>query len=134
MTITRTTDPGTGPVNEQASSRIFRLEQLFTSYAHSDISLSTLAGALHISSRHLARVIRAQYGCTYREKILLLRMEEAAHLLRTTDLPPEEVAVRVGYRTRRSFEAAFVRVWGRTPEESRSGAPAGEDIAQAHAP
>ncbi len=122
------------PLSDSNISRIFRLEQLFTSYAHSDISLSALAGALHISSRHLARVIRAQYGCTYREKILLLRMEEAAHLLRTTDLPPEEVAVRVGYRTRRSFEAAFVRVWGRTPEESRSGAPAGEDIAQAHAP
>ena len=106
-------------LSDSGMSRIYKLEQLMDRYYTESIPLKTLAGALHLSTRQLSRVIRRQYGCTYREKIGALRMQTAAHLLLSSDLSEQEIALQVGYQTFRTFETRFIRSFGTAPAEYR---------------
>ena len=47
------------------------------------------------------------------------RIEKAAHLLRTTDLPLKQVAVVCGYSSLQFFHRAFRAATGNTPGEYR---------------
>ena len=107
-------------LSDSGMSRIYKLEQLMDSYYTANIPLKTLSQALHISTRQLSRVIRQQYGCTYREKIGALRMQAAAHLLLASDLTERQVALQVGYQSRRIFENHFFRRFGMTSAEYRA--------------
>ncbi len=107
-------------LSDSSMSRIYKLEQLMDSYYTANIPLKKLSQALHISTRQLSRVIRQQYGCTYREKIGALRMQAAAHLLLVSELTERQIAVHVGYQSRRTFEAHFIRSFGMTSAEYRA--------------
>lgn len=79
----------------------------------------TLAGILHISRRHLGRLMRRYYGMTYAEKINSLRVEMAKRLLVTTDLPVSEIARKVGFTTPQYFIRVFRKYGGGTPGDYR---------------
>ena len=54
------------------------------------------------------------------EKIGALRMQAAAHLLLASDLTERQVALQVGYQSRRIFENHFFRRFGMTSAEYRA--------------
>jgi len=60
------------------------------------ITLDSLARALHLSPRTLARRMRALTGQAPMSYVRSLRVTAATHLLRTTKLPMSKVAERVG--------------------------------------
>ena len=47
------------------------------------------------------------------------RLRKGAHLLRTTDLPVQSVAHRVGFSSRSHFSRAFTAEFGKGPAEFR---------------
>lgn len=78
-----------------------------------------LAEILHISRRHLGRLMQRHYGMTYAEKINSMRVEMAKRLLSTTDLTVGEIALRVGFSTPQYFIKVFRGCEKMTPGEYR---------------
>lgn len=105
-------------LSDNSISRIYKLDRVFSRFYRSELPLATLAAELHLSERQLARVIRKEYGCTYRSHIIALRMKTAAALL---DEGKEVAAVAsyVGYRSVCGFIYAFRETYGISPAEYR---------------
>lgn len=64
---------------------------------HTPLSIRTAAQALGVSERTLQRTTRAVLGTSPIRFVQDLRVEQATHLLRTTDLTIEAIARQVGY-------------------------------------
>ncbi len=54
-----------------------------------------------------------------KEYLIDIRMQEALHLLKSTDSTLEEIAARIGYSCAMSFYSAFKRIYGKTPGDYR---------------
>lgn len=78
-----------------------------------------LAEKLHISRRHLSRILQRTYGMNFRDKLLLARMDRSAWLLRHTDKSVSAIAGEVGYTYDSAFRQAFGRQFAMTPMEYR---------------
>lgn len=79
-----------------------------------------LAKQLHFSRRHLVRILKKHYNISFREKLLCTRLDYAAFLLRTTDLPVSTIATEVGYGSESAFFKVFRRSFGMTPRQYRT--------------
>jgi AraC-like DNA-binding protein len=77
-------------------------------------TLAEVATQLHTSARTLKRRL-GELGTSYSEIRDAERQRRALTLLRTTTLPMEEIADRLGYTDVANFGRAFRRWTGRTP-------------------
>ena len=87
-----------------------------------DLRLDQVARRIATSSRQLQRVFDELAGTHFRGELNAVRMQHAAELLVTTDLPVAEIAARVGHRQAAQFARAFSRHHGRLPSAFRRGA------------
>ena len=85
----------------------------------SRITLAELAARFHLSQSSLKICFKALYGVPVASYLRGLRMDTAANLLRSSDLPVAEIAHRVGYEDPSRFAAAFRRHTGCRPTELR---------------
>ena len=85
----------------------------------SHITLAELAARFHLSQSSLKICFKALYGIPVASYLRGLRMDTAANLLRSSDLPVAEIAHRVGYEDPSRFAAAFRRHTGCRPTELR---------------
>ena len=74
-----------------------------------------LAEELELSQRQLYRKIDAISGSTVRDFIMRIKMEEAANLLKNSNLNISEVAYRVGYSEPSNFSRTFAKHFGCSP-------------------
>ena len=72
----------------------------------SHITLAELAARFHLSQSSLKICFKALYGVPVASYLRGLRMDTAANLLRSSDLPVAEIAHRVGYEDPSRFAAA----------------------------
>jgi len=79
------------------------------------ISVDGLASRVGMSRTAFANAFTAAFGRPPMTYVRSVRMDQAAELLRTSDLPLEVVAGRVGYRSRSHFTRAFTGHHGRSP-------------------
>ena len=86
-------------------------EQCLLEFGTEDV----LAKKLGISRRQLNRVIKTNYGMTFREKLRCARMDRAAWLLRTTNLSTAKISETIGYISETSFFKAFKEHYKTTP-------------------
>lgn len=108
-------------LNESSMGRICKLDRILQKYFNnSNLALGFVADELHVSTRQLSRIIHKQYGCTYREKLLELRMIHAAKLL-STGLSITEIAYEVGYSSPSAFHSVFLKYYGIVPAQYRKG-------------
>jgi AraC-like DNA-binding protein len=92
-------------------------------YLKPSITLSELAALVNVSPHHLSQVLNEAAGCTFHHYLARHRIEEAKRLLSGGEkdgLRIEEVAERVGYYSKSSFNTAFRRIIGVTPSQYRS--------------
>lgn len=82
-------------------------------------SMTALAQRVALSPTHLARAFRARYGVTAARYLLSRRIEEAVHLLSTTDLPVGRIARRLGFADAQHFNKQFRRTLGSAPTDYR---------------
>jgi anti-anti-sigma factor len=78
-------------------------------HAEPGLALPDIAHDIATSSRQLQRVFAELAGSAFRDELAAVRMQHAASLLQTTDLPVSEIARRVGYRHSAQFAKAFRR-------------------------
>lgn len=85
------------------------------------LTLDAVAKALASSPRQLTRAYAQFGGVTFREDLLVYRLNVAARLLiERSQLPVREVAQLVGYRQAPHFAQAFRRRYGLTPVAFRA--------------
>ena len=85
----------------------------------SNISLSTIAEALHLSEKQTSRIIKKYYNKPLSELILEEKLSYAAHLLRVSDTPVSEVASKSNFRSENYFHSSFKKRFGITPLKYR---------------
>lgn len=97
------------------SAKLFINENLATS-----LKLNDVADYLHVSYRHLSRLFTKHLDVTFSQYVRSEKMNQAAILLATTDLPIKTVAQKVGYDTVHYFSSVFKKVMDIPPGEFRS--------------
>ena len=83
------------------------------------ITQEMLSHRLSLSTRQLSRILKANYGMTFQEKLVLTRMDHAACLLRTTTQRISDIAGLVGYASEAPFYKMFRRYFHTTPQDYR---------------
>ena len=86
----------------------------------SELTLSSLADAQGVSSGYLATVFKRETSKTVSEYVRERRIRHAEHLLRTTDLQIQTVALHCGILDVQYFSKLFKRECGTTPKEYRN--------------
>lgn len=95
------------------------IEDIINTYYTEQINYGELAARLHISRRHLDRIVRAKYGKTLREMIYQSRIDLAKKLLLEGDDGIDLIAVKTGFKSTAAFRASFIQIAGLTPSEYR---------------
>lgn len=84
-----------------------------------ECTLSSLAEHLKMSPRNVQRILRKTYGQTFTERLAEVRLTQAAHLMKTTELSMIEIANRCNYNKYDSFRKAFITMHGISPTQYR---------------
>ncbi|MBM2619453.1 helix-turn-helix transcriptional regulator [Actinoplanes sp. LDG1-06] len=84
-----------------------------------DLDLETLAGLVHLSKHHFLRMFTRASGQTPHRRLIQIRLQHAAALLRTSRMTVRQVAMVCGYRSPSQFAAAFQRHYGVSPSTYR---------------
>lgn len=100
--------------------RLARVIEYMSCHLEDRITLDDLAREAGISVHHFGRRFRELTGMGPATYLTELRMERARRLLKTTDLPVADVAVRCGYPRPSAFSTAFLRHVGLTPRRFRT--------------
>lgn len=87
---------------------------------YTDVHLSELAEHFHYTVPYLSKRIKAETGRSFSEILARLRIKNACILLKTTDLPITEIAIRSGFRKYDVFYKMFQKHIGMPPKTYRS--------------
>ncbi|WP_145483677.1 helix-turn-helix domain-containing protein [Yersinia aldovae] len=111
------------PVNGKPESE--PLDELFSTilsalkyhnlYLDSQLNLSKLARKVGVPARKVSQAINQQTGQNVSQYVNQLRIEQAAQLLATTELPVIDIMLEAGFQTKSNFNREFMRVKGMTP-------------------
>lgn len=99
-------------------SRNYIIDRYFTN-VRTGKSLSELAEILNLSPQQTLRSVKKIYGQSFREKIVLEKIERAKDLLKNTEIPIMQIASDAGYASPHSFFTIFKKTYGITPKEYR---------------
>lgn len=86
---------------------------------HADLSVTSIADHLSLSSGHLSRVFKAETGQTLLDYISDLRLERAKALLMNTNMRVQDIAGQVGLTSIDYFIRFFKRRTGMPPQQFR---------------
>ena len=84
-----------------------------------ELSLGILASKLDVSAGYLSTVFKKEVGKTISEYIREKRIHHAVHLLRTTNLQIQTIAMHCGVMDVQYFSKLFKKQIGKTPKEYR---------------
>lgn len=84
------------------------------------VTLASLAERFSYSPSRLSTLIREHSGKTFSELVREQRMERAALLLKTTEVPVRTIASMVGYGSTSNFYHAFEERFGMSPRQMRA--------------
>ncbi len=88
---------------------------------HADLRLPAVARNVACTSPgHLSRLFKQHFGASFQAYLQKIRIQKAADLLITTQIPISRIARRVGYRDPARFGQHFRRHIGTTPTLHRS--------------
>jgi len=99
-------------IREIHDQLILHIDQRFT--------IEDLSKKYLINPTTLKAIFKSVYGTSIAAHIKAHRMEQAAKLLRETDLTIAEIAGRVGYDSQSKFTAAFKEYSGKLPKDDRN--------------
>lgn len=83
------------------------------------IKIEYLCKKFHYNEDYYNRLLKEYEGMTYSEFVRAARFERSRELLKTTKFSVEEIAQRVGFRSRSHFYDMFREMAGMTPAEYR---------------
>ena len=84
-----------------------------------NLTVKSTADALLVNANYLSGKFHREVGMTFTDFVNQQRSEQAASLLRRTNMQIQQVAAAVGYNNASYFAKQFVRFFGLTPREYR---------------
>lgn len=104
---------------DAAARRMEHLNGLVQQHFRDQKPANFYAQELGISPTHLNRIVKAATGLTAHAYIARKRIDEARRDLVFTDIPAQEIALRLGFADPAYFSRAFLRETGQTPRAFR---------------
>ncbi len=84
-----------------------------------EASRTDLSNMLFITTRHLDRIMQQMYNCTFSQKLMSDRIENAKSLLECTNVPIEDIVNSIGLTSYEYFYRCFKKIMGITPGQYR---------------
>lgn len=105
------------PLKFQSSnnSHIEQVNRWLTKNHAVHVTVSVLADAVHISERHLNRLIKSHFHMSAGKYIEHVKLEQSKIYLSKHETPIEVAADKVGYTSSDAFRRSFKRKYGITP-------------------
>jgi len=85
------------------------------------ITLANIGTAVRLGRTQLAEIFKEKQGMTIVAYVNQRRVEQAQHLLRTTDMPILDIAFDTGFGDVSHFNHTFKRITGISPRQYRAG-------------
>jgi AraC family transcriptional regulator of adaptative response / DNA-3-methyladenine glycosylase II len=111
--------PGNAPMDAVGRTARLAATRIGAGVMNDEGNLETLAGEMGVSSRHLRRVLRQEFGVSPVELAQTHRLLLAKQLLTETALPIIDVAFASGFASVRRFNALFRSRYRLTPLDLR---------------
>lgn len=106
--------------NNALTTRIQKAKEVIgRRYKEKKFSLQEICDELYLSVSQFSALFKTGTGMTFVEYLTTIRVRQAKHLLKTTDLKSFEIAEEVGYEDPRYFSVIFKKHTGSTPQEFR---------------
>lgn len=84
-----------------------------------DISLQTIADHVYLHPVYVSKIYKLETGDNLSDYVNRIRMDKAAYLLKSSQDKIYEIAAQLGYQRPHSFNHAFKKYFGMTPQEYR---------------
>jgi YesN/AraC family two-component response regulator len=104
------------PTKMKDDKRRFLLDFYFGE-CYKYLTFRKLAANLNVSERQLNRIIRKLYNTTFNEKLTSIKVQNAIHLLQTTNMTAEEISEQVGFANPSYFFRVFKKHCNMPPME-----------------
>ncbi|NMA96116.1 MAG: helix-turn-helix transcriptional regulator [Clostridiales bacterium] len=88
-------------------------------YCNPDLSIEEIADHFNVHRTSISKIFKEQFGTTYTDYLLDLRIERATELLKNSGMSITRVGKTVGYRHYTTFKRAFIRYKEISPREFR---------------
>lgn len=98
---------------------IRKILQYCSAHFREDISVKNLAEAVFLSQSHISHIFNDKLKISFPDYMNSLRAAESAHLIQSGRYTVSEAAGVAGFTTIRTFNRAFKKRYGMTPQEYR---------------
>jgi DNA-binding LacI/PurR family transcriptional regulator/AraC-like DNA-binding protein/signal transduction histidine kinase len=98
-----------------------RAQSYIVEHANGPIARWKMAEAVNTSEDYLTRIFKRELGMSPWEYLNRFRIEQSVCLLKETQLPLSEIAIRCGFQDQAYFCRVFKKLKGTTPTTVRSG-------------
>ena len=108
--------PVSTPVEDDYATKI---DDFFALRYREDVTLSDLAAALFISERQVSRILQSNYGMSFKNKLVEMRINAAKEQLLSSTDSVTQIAQSLGYGNPRYFTRMFRANTGHSPAAFR---------------
>lgn len=106
-------------------ARVKRIVHYINEHLGSELKRDDIAEKMNLSPDYMTRIFKAEMGVSLKEYIIQQKMKHAQVMLRTTTLPINFIAAKVGYSNFSHFSFTYKKALGITPQQERKKPPAG---------
>lgn len=105
---------------EDSSNLATTIEKyIVKNYKDPSLGLNKISDEFQISESYFSHMFKEKTGVNFSTYLENIRMNEAARLIRETDISLNELYIAVGYNNSNTFRRAFKKVFGMTPSNMR---------------
>lgn len=111
-------DDLTGKSKCSFDEHIANIESFINGNLYNKITLDELSETVHLSTRHISRIIKQKYGCSFSSLVLEKRLAAAELLIRNSKLKITDISVQI-FGSETYLYALFRKKFGMSPERFR---------------
>ena len=83
------------------------------------LRIESLAEHFGVHPNHFSRLFREAYGMSPKQYLQKMKLEKAAMMLETTDMPVALISESLGFEDQHAFSKSFKKYWDISPREFR---------------